>query len=941
VLKRSLFRWRRTLIALISVIVFALCTSRIAQAHPMGNFSVNHYAKIDLKSDRVTIQYIIDLAEIPAFQEMQEAGIQADVNDPAVLRLIAERGAALEHGLILTVDGSLLPMRLVTKSILFPPGAGGLPTMKMGFVYEAAYPAGIDRNQVRIRYTDNNYPGHAGWKEVIAAASDGTLTSTSAPSTDRSNALADYPTDLLNSPPQSLEATLVAALPVLPATAAGRDSAFSTIPAHIASTASVLRKTNPQNHADALTEKVGTATKGSKASAPGASKQSVPRIGEPAAQTPLVLQANRQQTPRSRFTELISFPNLSLWFLITAALIAAGLGALHALEPGHGKTIVAAYLVGSRGTAAHAVLLGLIVTVSHTAGVFALGAITLYASHYIVPENLYPWLGVFSGVTIAALGITMAMRRLTGVSTEHSHLPGDGHSHFTFFKRGASGPEQKSNELAQVISAKSIPFSQLLALGVTGGIVPCPAALIVLLSAFALHRIGLGFFLIVAFSVGLAAVLIAFGLMMVFAARMMARLAIDGPITKKWLPVASSIFISVLGIALIVQASLTMGFHLPAFSQSTFGTLLFVTGLGLVLGMRHSTDADHVVAISTIVSRQKSIRGAAVIGSVWGIGHTITIFIVGALIILFNVEIPPRVGLSMEFSVAVMLVLLGVLNLSGLMRKIMDFFAARDVRGAGNIVTNRGEAVASVGAMTWSGNLVHNFGVFNLVRPLAIGLVHGLAGSAAVALLVLSTIHDPIWATCYLLIFGAGTMLGMMAMTAAMADSEPKSEASAASKVGRRPACPAARARPGAAPAWGCARPAGRWARRRAAPAAGNDQQAAAAHVRALLIPQRQLAGELRVLIDARLDLLRAVDQAGLGEVVDHRCAVVRAVAAAGDPADQVVAVGGSEGQNLDKLQAVSPGSFISTKLGCMGCVVCSPLAMPTSVATVHRSSRL
>ena len=106
------------------------------------------------------------------------------------------------------------------------------------------------------------------------------------------------------------------------------------------------------------------------------------------------LQANQQATPRSAFTELITTRSMSLWFLITAAFIALGLGALHALEPGHGKTIVAAYLVGSRGTARHAFLLGLIVTASHTAGVFALGAITLYASRYIVPEQLYPWLGV-------------------------------------------------------------------------------------------------------------------------------------------------------------------------------------------------------------------------------------------------------------------------------------------------------------------------------------------------------------------------------------------------------------------------------------------------------------------------------------------------------------------------------------------------------------------
>ena len=356
------------------------------------------------------------------------------------------------------------------------------------------------------------------------------------------------------------------------------------------------------------------------------------------------LQANRQQTPRSKFTELIQTEHLSPWFLFTAALIAVSLGGLHALEPGHGKTIVAAYLVGSKGTARHAVLLGMIVTASHTAGVFALGAITLYASRYIVPEQLYPWLGALSGITIAGLGCYMLLRRLTGTAADHSHAPGASHGHWRFWKR-ATGEETDGNPVeGSTTPAQSVSLTQLFTLGITGGIIPCPAALIVLLSAFALHRIGLGFFLIVAFSVGLAAVLIGFGMLMVYARRFMTRLQIDGPLTRRWLPVASSAFITVLGLILAVQALSTVHFAVQLISRERLGPILFVTVLGLILGMRHSTDADHVVAISTIVSKQRSIRNAAFIGSVWGLGHTITIFIVGALIILFGVEIPPRLG---------------------------------------------------------------------------------------------------------------------------------------------------------------------------------------------------------------------------------------------------------------------------------------------------------
>jgi ABC-type nickel/cobalt efflux system permease component RcnA len=740
------------------VLLIGLC--RPASAHPMGNFSVNHYSKIMLENDRIRIRYFIDLAEIPTYQELQNAGIATTAIDPssaAVIDYVAARGAEFGRGLVLDVDGKPIQLRLVSSGVIFPPGAGGLPTMKMGFVFEGAYPSATstaDQRQFNIQYADNNYPGHAGWKEIIAAATSGSMLRSTVPATDRSGELSNYPTDLLTSPPQNLEASMVVSLPQIPGsiavaqvvepsrlTAAGRVSApiriggqRETAPRHVSPVASVV--------------------------AP--SQTASPAVSD------MHFQANQQKTPRNKFTELIQTEHLSLWFLFTAALIAISLGGLHALEPGHGKTIVAAYLVGSKGTARHAVLLGLIVTVSHTAGVFALGAITLYASRYIVPEQLYPWLGALSGVTIAGLGCYMLLRRLTGTATDHSHAPGENHGHWMFWKRRKGDDSEGEVMSRRMAATQTVSMTQLFTLGITGGIIPCPAALIVLLSAFALHRIGLGFFLIVAFSVGLAAVLIGFGMLMVYARRFMSHLQMDGPLTKRWLPVASSAFITVLGSVLTVQALSTIHFSGNLFSKERLGPVLFVTLLGLVLGMRHSTDADHVVAISTIVSKQRSIRNAAFIGSVWGLGHTITIFIVGALIILFGVEIPPRLGLSMEFSVALMLILLGVLNLSGVMQKMTSYFTPAAAQGKATPV------VAVPGGdrtrmERWMDKSVGHFGLYQCLRPLVIGLVHGLAGSAAVALLVLSTIHNPAWATVYLLIFGAGTMIGMMCMTAAIA----------------------------------------------------------------------------------------------------------------------------------------------------------------------------
>jgi len=729
----------------------------------MGNFSVNHYSRITLEGDGVRVRYLIDLAEIPTYQELQQANIPASAIDPkstTVMIYVTARGAELGRSLILDINGKPAPLRLVTSGVIFPPGAGGLPTMKMGFDFEAQYPAALssqERQKAILHYIDNNYPGHTGWKEIIAEAHAGSMLHSSVPATDRSSELSNYPTDLLTSPPQDLEASLVVALPTLSTTTVDSKQ-VSSLQSETASAAKIA-PVRPQQASPAPLKR------------PSVSPAIVSVPSSQAAvsdSATMHLEANRQLTPRSKFTELIQAERLSPWFLFTAALIAIGLGGLHALEPGHGKTIVAAYLVGSKGTARHAALLGMIVTVSHTAGVFALGAITLYASRYIVPEQLYPWLGALSGLTIAGLGLYMLMRRLTGTAADHSHAPGSSHDHWMFWKRPADAEPGIDAIQSNITPVKTVSMTQLFTLGITGGIIPCPAALVVLLSAFALHRIGLGFFLIVAFSIGLAGVLIGFGMAMVYARRFMTSLQIDGPLTKRWLPVASSAFITTLGLILAIQALSTVHLNLHLFSKERLGPVLFVTILGLILGMRHSTDADHVVAISTIVSKQRSIRNAAFIGSVWGLGHTITIFIVGSLIILFGVEIPPRLGLSMEFCVALMLVLLGILNLSGAMQKITSFFTPAITQGPGTLLPTRLDNTKRTTEKRFE-NPVTRLGWYQCLRPLVIGLVHGLAGSAAVALLVLTTIHNPVWATVYLLIFGAGTMIGMMCMTAAIA----------------------------------------------------------------------------------------------------------------------------------------------------------------------------
>lgn len=168
--------------------------------------------------------------------------------------------------------------------------------------------------------------------------------------------------------------------------------------------------------------------------------------------------------------------------------------------------------------------------------------------------------------------------------------------------------------------------------------------------------------------------------------------------------------------------------------------------LGLLLGMRHATDVDHVLAVATVVSRERMVRAAAWVGALWGLGHTMTIVLVGLPIILFNWAVAPRVGLAMEFAVGVMLILLGLRSLT--------------------------TAHTHVGADRSIGRLDRAFGglgFYQATRPIAVGIVHGLAGSAAVALLVLTTIRDPGWAVVYLVVFGIGTVAGMVLITTAIA----------------------------------------------------------------------------------------------------------------------------------------------------------------------------
>jgi nickel/cobalt exporter len=423
----------------------ALTLPGAAAAHPLGNFTVNRYSGIELAGNRVYVQYVLDLAEIPTFQEGDR------VRAPG----FAERMA---RGLDLEIDDRRAPLRALEHEFHFRPGAGGLKTLRFEAVYVST------RTGRTLAFDDRNFEGRIGWREVIVRARDGArLLDSSVPAASESNVLRAYPKNLLSSP-----------LDVRSATATYEPGAEPGVPPGLSSAASPIRT-------------------------------------------------------HGGFESLVQ-TDLGVGAVLLALLLAAFWGAAHALTPGHGKAIVAGYLVGSRGRPRHAVFLGLIVTVTHTVGVFALGLVTLLLSQFIVPERLYPWLTVVSGLLVIAVGASVLRRRLRQRSA-HAHAQHHDHHHH-HEELGARG---------------------LLGVGVAAGLLPCPSALVVLLSAIALHRIALGLALIFAFSVGLAATITSIGLVAVLARGAFRRLQLDGPLVGA-LPSLSALLILAVGIGLTVKA---------------------------------------------------------------------------------------------------------------------------------------------------------------------------------------------------------------------------------------------------------------------------------------------------------------------------------------------------------------------------------------------------
>jgi ABC-type nickel/cobalt efflux system permease component RcnA len=284
---------------------------------------------------------------------------------------------------------------------------------------------------------------------------------------------------------------------------------------------------------------------------------------------------------------------------------------------------------------------------------------------------------------------------------------------------------------------------------------------VVLLSAIALHRVGFGLLLIVAFSAGLAGVLTGVGLAFVYAGRLM-----KGPVRSaafvRLLPVLSALIIAGAGGAICYEALIQAGVRLDALiggvASASVLSAASVLSLGLVFGLKHALDADHLAAVSTIVSQRKGVLSSSLVGALWGLGHTISLLIAGVAVILLHIQIGERTALVLELCVAIMLIGLGANALLVLVRGGRVHLHAHAHGGRVHLHPHVHDATAEMNAQAH-----HRLRLGT--RPLLVGMVHGLAGSAALTLLVLSTIPSPVLGFAYIAVFGLGSIGGMIFMS--------------------------------------------------------------------------------------------------------------------------------------------------------------------------------
>ena len=487
----------RQVLVLAAVVIVVGIVPATAFAHPLGNFTVNLASRVEMAPGRVHIGYVVDLAEIPAQQARPDADDDGDdtLSRAELDSWAREAAGDIERNLSLTVDGTRVALRRDCAAASESPGQAGLPVLRLDAGFSGTVP-----ETGSVVYRDGNYPGNIGWHEVTAAGVDGVgLEGSTVPVRSVSDGLRSYPRDLLSSP-----------LDV-------RGTSFTYGPGPSEASAS-------------------PSCAGASAGGTGA-----------------------RQGGDGGFADLVSRSDLGAGVIALSLLLALGFGALHAIGPGHGKTLMAAYLVGADGRPRQAVAVGAAVAVMHTASVLALGVLVLSLERTFPPERVYPWLGLASGLVALGLGAALLVRLLGTWAnvrrTQREHGDDADDARATEVHRHARG--ELDHDDGPGVHAHRVPDSPvlsrrgLMALAVAGGILPSPTALVALLSAVSFQRLAFGLALIAMFSVGLAASLIVVGLL-----ALRARDAVSTRLSTglgRLIPVLSASVIVAVGIFLTVR----------------------------------------------------------------------------------------------------------------------------------------------------------------------------------------------------------------------------------------------------------------------------------------------------------------------------------------------------------------------------------------------------
>jgi nickel/cobalt transporter (NicO) family protein len=505
------------------VVAVLLAAAGGAAAHPLGNFTTNRFARVEVGASLARVHYVLDEAELVAFRSRDEVAADREA-------FVDRRVAAIREGLRLEVGDRPVALTAVRSRLTEPAGDGGLRTLRLEVIYEGRLPRG--GGAASGSFADGNQPDRLGWREIVVRGVDGArVLSSSVPATSPTDGLRSYPEDRAS-----------ASLDV-------RSATFRFVP--------------------------GSGTDSAASWDPSAA-------GRPSG------------TGDDRFLRLLDSTGSSPVAVAGALLVALVFGAVHAVGPGHGKTVMAAYLVSTSGRRRDAVALGGVVSLMHTASVLGLAAVLATVGREVRADRLYPGLTVVAGVLVVAVGVQLLRRRVrarrsatadvaapqvahvvripalvggpAAVSHDHDHDHGNGHGHGGDHPHDHDhphghrhgddhrvhehGPGGHTHELPAGV--RPLSRAGLLALGTSGGLFPSPSAVVVLVGAFALGRATLGLALVGAFSLGLAAVLIGIGLLLVAGRDRLAGSRFAGR-TFRWLPIAGAGAITVLGLTLVAQ----------------------------------------------------------------------------------------------------------------------------------------------------------------------------------------------------------------------------------------------------------------------------------------------------------------------------------------------------------------------------------------------------